>query len=53
MTCTNSSFSSCITCNKYRGDAGELAISGYCDCWKGSIDLGNGNCDRETYSKIN
>ena len=44
-TCTNSSFSSCLACNKYRGDSSSMSISGYCDCWKGSVDLGNGTCD--------
>ncbi len=52
MTCTNSSFSSCILCVKYRGDASSKAISGYCDCWKGSIDLGDGVCDAESAKSI-
>jgi hypothetical protein len=30
---------------KYRGDESSKAISGYCDCWKGSIDVGGGKCD--------
>ena len=51
-TCSNSSFSSCIACGQYRGDASALAISGYCDCWKGSIDLGNGTCDPSSYTAL-
>lgn len=52
QTCTNSSFSSCILCAAYRGDSSEKAKSGYCDCWKGSIDLGNGVCDTQSYKSI-
>lgn len=44
-TCTDLSFSSCIACSEYRGDTSNMAISGYCDCWRGSVDIGNGTCD--------
>ena len=47
-TCTNTSFSSCIACNHYRGDNSQMALSGYCSCWKGSVDLGDGRCEIET-----
>lgn len=52
QTCTNSSFSSCIQCKPLRGDSNLQAISGYCDCQKGSIDLGNGICDKSLYKTI-
>ncbi len=29
-----------------------MAISGYCDCWIGSLDLGNGTCDRYSYQSL-
>ena len=46
LTCKSVSFSSCISCSEYRGDTSEMAISGYCDCWKDTIDVGNGKCDK-------
>lgn len=52
LTCTDSSFSSCITCVEYRGDASSLAITGYCDCWKDSIDIGEGKCDITSFEPI-
>lgn len=32
LTCTNSSFSSCVRCKALRGDSSKMAIKGYCDC---------------------
>jgi len=29
-----------------------MAISGYCECKSGSIDMGNGVCDHEKYVKL-
>lgn len=29
-----------------------MAISGYCDCWKGSVDLGNGTCDVQSFNSL-
>ena len=52
LTCTSGSFSSCISCSEYRGDYSRMAISGYCDCWKGSIDVGSGICDKESYESV-
>lgn len=35
-----------------RGDNGELAISGYCECREGGVDTGDGGCDREVYRDV-
>lgn len=29
-----------------------MAISGYCDCWTGSIDVGEGKCDMQAYIAV-
>jgi hypothetical protein len=29
-----------------------MAISGYCDCWRGSVDLGDGTCDVTSYEAL-
>jgi len=29
-----------------------MAISGYCDCWKDSIDVGEGICDESAYNNV-
>lgn len=52
VSCTNTSFSSCVTCRPYRGDKSELAISGYCECHSESIDMGNGVCDFGKYAEM-
>jgi hypothetical protein len=49
LTCTNSSFSSCIACSQMRGNDAEIAMNGYCDCWVDTVDVGNGTCDASAY----
>ena len=29
-----------------------MAIAGYCECWDGSIDTGDGHCDTKYYSSV-
>jgi hypothetical protein len=29
-----------------------MAVSGYCDCWEGSVDLGNGSCSLQAYQSL-
>lgn len=29
-----------------------MAIDGYCDCWKDSIDIGDGNCSFDSYEQV-
>ena len=29
-----------------------MAISGYCDCWEDSIDIGNGECSFNAYENV-
>ena len=52
LSCTNTSFSSCILCRPHRGDSSEMAVSGYCECHESSIDMGNGVCDYEKFAEL-
>lgn len=29
-----------------------MAVSGYCQCWRGTVDMGNGTCDSQLYKMI-
>ena len=52
VSCTNTSFSSCVACRPHRGDKSEMAVSGYCECRQDSIDMGNGVCDSEKFAEL-